>query len=602
VKEHASLLPPADRPFPNTYWVVPDRLLAGEHPAGFGQDIRERLERLHLAGIDTFFDLTEEGEEPEYGSLLPADVEYRRFPIGDQGVPLNVNEARALLTAIQDALARQRRVYLHCRAGIGRTGLAVGCLLAEESGDGKKALARLNELWPQSARATQWPRIPQTPEQADYIRHWPRLRTLASAPSAVSIPPGSIPKERENSALIPTPTGPLIVPELASDDAAGCVLSVIIPTYNEALNVEELLRRLRNVLNPALPGAYELILVDDDSPDRTWELAQRLAHDRPALRVMRRTGERGLASAVVRGWQVSRGSYLCAIDADLQHPPGAIVELFALMKRGADMAVASRHVEGGGVSDWSIARRIVSRAAQLIGLIVLPSVVGRVSDPMSGYFMIRRSAIGGMELSPLGYKILIEVLARGRFPWVGEVPYTFVERAHGGSKATARVYLDYLRHLTRLRFSRLPFNRFARFAIVGLSGVVVDMGLLFLLSDPTMLGWGLTRSKLIAAEAAIVNNFSWNDAWTFRDLSVHQRGFAQRLRRFGKFQLICLAGVLLNTLLLNLQFNLLHMNRYIANAIAIAAVTGWNFWLNLKLSWRVASPTHETAPSASRIP
>jgi hypothetical protein len=178
VKEPSPLLPPADRPFPNTYWVFPDRLLAGEHPGGFGQDISGRLERLHLAGIDAFFDLTEEVEERAYDSLLPADAEYRRFPIGDRGVPLNVKETRALLTAIQDALTRQRRVYLHCRAGIGRTGLVVGCLLAEEIGDGRKALARLNKLWPQSARAAQWPRIPQTPDQADYIRHWLRLRRL----------------------------------------------------------------------------------------------------------------------------------------------------------------------------------------------------------------------------------------------------------------------------------------------------------------------------------------------------------------------------------------------------------------------------------------
>jgi dolichol-phosphate mannosyltransferase len=205
--------------------------------------------------------------------------------------------------------------------------------------------------------------------------------------------------------------------------------------------------------------------------------------------------------------------------------------------------------------------------------------------------MIRRGAIESVELNPLGYKILIEVLARGRFPWIGEVPYVFHERTQGGSKATAGVYLDYLRHLVRLRTSGLPFNRFLRFAVVGLSGVVVDMGLLFLLSDPTMLGWGLTRSKLIAAETAIVNNFLWNDAWTFGDMSAHQQGFRPRLRRFGKFQLICLAGVALNTVLLNLQFNFLHMNRYVANAVAIAAVTGWNFWLNLKLSWRgVAGP------------
>ena len=376
VIEHASLIPPADRPFPNTYWVFPDRLLAGEHPAGFGQDVRERLERLHIAGIDAFFDLTEEGEEPEYRCLLPAGVEYRRFPMGDQGVPLNVSDARALLTAIQDALARQCRVYLHCRAGIGRTGLVVGCLLAEESGDGKKALAKLNDLWPQSARAAHWPRIPQTREQADYVRQWPRLRSLASAPSAASIP-----TESENPALLPTPTGPLIVPELAADDAAGCVLSVIIPTYNEALNVEELLRRLGNVLNPALPGAYELIVVDDDSPDRTWEVALAMARGYPAVRVLRRSGERGLASAVVRGWQAARGRYLCVIDADLQHPPEITVELVKLMERGADMAVSSRHVLGGGVSDWSVARRIVSRAAQIVGLVVLPAVVGRVSDP-----------------------------------------------------------------------------------------------------------------------------------------------------------------------------------------------------------------------------
>jgi dolichol-phosphate mannosyltransferase len=367
-------------------------------------------------------------------------------------------------------------------------------------------------------------------------------------------------------------------------------LSVVIPTFNEAPNVGELVGRLTEALDPLLHGAYELIIVDDDSPDRTWELAQRLALDYPALRVIRRTAERGLASAVVRGWQASRGAYLCAIDADLQHPPGVITELYTLMERGADMAVASRHVEGGGVSDWSIARRVVSRAAQFIGLLVLPGVVGRVSDPMSGYFMIRRGAIEGVELHPLGYKILIEVLARGRFAWIGEVPYVFSERALGGSKATMGVYLDYLRHLIRLRLSVAPFNRFVRFAAVGLSGVIVDMGLLYLLSDPTTLGWGLTRSKLIAAETAIVNNFFWNDIWTFGDRSALQSGLKARLRRFGSFQLICLAGVALNTLLLNLQFNLLGMNRYIANAVAIAVVTGWNFWLNSRLSWDIADP------------
>ncbi len=398
-------------------------------------------------------------------------------------------------------------------------------------------------------------------------------------------------------AALAVPEGALVVAPQDPKSAGGMLLSVIVPTFNEALNIANLVGQLTRVLGERFGERYEIIVVDDNSPDRTWELAESLVADSPGLRVMRRDAESGLSTAVIRGWQAARGEVLCVIDADLQHPPGIVVELYRLMERGADMAVASRHVEGGGVSDWSILRRIVSRTAQLIGLIVLPGVVGRVSDPMSGYFMIRRSAIQGVALSPLGYKILIEVLARGRFPWIGEVPYVFHERTQGGSKATARVYLDYLRHLLRLRTAGLPFNRFFRFAAVGLSGVVVDMGLLFLLSDPTMLGWGLTRSKLIAAEMAIVNNFAWNDAWTFGDVSARQRGLRQRLRRFGKFQLICLAGVVLNTLLLNFQFNLLHMNRYLANAVAIAAVTGWNFWLNLKLSWRVAQP----APAEAQV-
>lgn len=583
-----------DRPFPNSYWVLPGRLLAGEHPAGdFSDGTAFRLRRLHLAGIDVYFDLTEEGELADYRPLLPAGTEYLRFPIGDMGVPFNVAVTRELLVAIRAALDRQRGVYVHCRAGIGRTGLIIGCLLAEEERDGKTALKRLNQLWLQSGRAASYPRIPQTAEQANYVRHWPRLSTVSPAP----LPEAPRPSTGAEPSSISAAEGPLVVCGTAPHREAY-VLSVVIPTFNEALNIEELVRRLCSVLDPALPSAYELIVVDDDSPDRTWEVALTLARAYPTVRVMRRTRERGLASAVVRGWQAARGRFLCVIDADLQHPPENTLELLKLMQRGADMAVASRHSLGGGVSDWSLTRRIVSRAAQLIGLIVLPGVVGRVSDPMSGYFMIRRTAIEGVELSPLGYKILIEVLARGSFPWIGEVPYVFHERSQGGSKANARVYFDYLRHLLRLRLSGLPYNRFLRFAIVGLSGVIVDMGLLFLLSDPTTLGWGLTRSKLIAAEMAIVNNFFWNDRWTFGDVSSHQRGLKPRLRRFGKFQLICLAGVILNTTLLNLQFNLLHMNRYVANAIAIAVVTGWNFWLNLKLSWRIASPSDRRVPPA----
>jgi dolichol-phosphate mannosyltransferase len=136
----------------------------------------------------------------------------------------------------------------------------------------------------------------------------------------------------------------------------------------------------------------------------------------------------------------------------------------------------------------------------------------------------------------------------------------------------------------------LPSSRFVRFAVVGLSGVVVDMLLLYGLSDAAMLGWGLTRSKLLASEAAMLNNFVWNDAWTFRDLAADQTRLGPRLKRLGKFNAICAVGIVLSVLLLNLQVNLMHLHRYLANAIAIAIVTAWNYILNLKLSWRTRAP------------
>lgn len=389
------------------------------------------------------------------------------------------------------------------------------------------------------------------------------------------------------------PSGPLRIPAL--EERKDITLSLVIPTYNEGKNVEAIVDQLSSLLDAALPEAYELILVDDDSPDRTWELAQSLTPDYPQLRVMRRQEERGLSTAVIRGWQVAQGEILGVIDGDLQHPPEVLLNLLTAIA-SADLAVASRNAEGGGVSDWSPARRFLSRGAQTLGLLVLPNVVGRVSDPMSGYFMVRRKAIAEQTLNPLGYKILLEVLGRGQIQTVAEVGYVFQERQEGESKVTWKQYVEYLMHLVRLRLGstrsqglrqQVPFQRFIRFGLVGLSGVFVDMAIFYLLSDPASLGWGITRSKIIASEVAIVNNFLWNDRWTFGDISSRQKGRRQRIRRFLKFNLVCVAGLILNVLLLNALYNALGINRYLANLVAIAAVTLWNFWLNLKLNWRV---------------
>lgn len=356
------------------------------------------------------------------------------------------------------------------------------------------------------------------------------------------------------SSLLPVKPGSLQIPKLPPVSQASCeravFFSLVIPTYNEAKNIKTIVTLLSHLLDQALPGDYELIVVDDDSPDRTWELAQAMTSNYPQLRVLRRQGERGLSTAVIRGWQASTAQVLGVIDGDLQHPPEVLLQLLAAIEKGADLAVASRHSEGGGVSTWSLSRRILSRGAQILALTILPRVVSRVSDPMSGYFLLQRSAIAGRNLNPLGYKILIEAIARGDIHRIAEVGYVFRERQKGESKVTWRQYVDYLRHLLRLRLSlgrvarlqlrlsQLPMGRLIRFGLVGLSGVFVDMTVLYLLHDTSGLGWGLTRSKVVAAELAIVNNFLWNDRWTFGDLSSRQRGWRKRLMRLLKFNLV----------------------------------------------------------------
>ncbi|GAB1538183.1 glycosyltransferase [Scytonema sp. NUACC21] len=403
------------------------------------------------------------------------------------------------------------------------------------------------------------------------------------------------------NSLLLEPTGPLRISELPPQSLGigePILFSLVIPTYNEAANIKKIIGILNNLLDEFIPGNYELIVVDDNSPDGTWDIAQSLMREYSQLRVMRRQHEKGLSTAVIRGWQVARGEILGVIDGDLQHPPHVLSQLIDAIERGSDLAVASRHVDGGGVSKWSFIRRFLSRGAQVLGLIILPGVLGRVSDPMSGYFIVRRNCLAGQTLNPVGYKILLEVIGRGSVGQIAEVGYIFRERKEGESKVGWKHYLDYLHHLIRLRLSTgrlgrfsqhlgFPIGRFIRFGLVGFSGVFVDMTLLYLLSDPTTLDLPLTLSKMIAGEIAIFNNFLWNDIWTFADVSSQQNQWRQRVLRFLKFNIICLAGLTLNVLVLKLVFTFIIPNRYIANLIAIAVATIWNFWVNLKLSWRV---------------
>jgi dolichol-phosphate mannosyltransferase len=208
------------------------------------------------------------------------------------------------------------------------------------------------------------------------------------------------------------------------------------------------------VLDRALGNDYEVIVVDDDSPDGTAELALRAAAAYPNLRVVRRTGERGLARAVIRGWQIAGGEILGTVNADFQHPPAVLERMLAQMD-GADLVVASRFAAGGGLGDWAMHRRINSHVAHGLGRILLPQAFGRTSDPLSGCYIFRRDAIAEVELHPLGFKSLMEILVRGRFSRVREVSYEMRARQRGSSKLRMRHWFDYLFHLLRLRAAAL---------------------------------------------------------------------------------------------------------------------------------------------------
>ncbi len=240
------------------------------------------------------------------------------------------------------------------------------------------------------------------------------------------------------------------------------LLSLVIPTYNESRGLESLIGRIFAALERNALSA-EVIVVDDNSPDGTGELAEELARRHP-LKVVHRSGKLGLSSAVLDGWAVAEGRVLGVMDADLSHDPEILPDMLAsITEGGAEVAVGSRYIPGGGLGNWPWFRRVTSKTAVLMGRPICP-----VHDVTSGYLMFRRSVIQGVQLDPIGFKIGLEVLVRGRYRTFTEVPYTFTDRAAGKSKFGLHEIRNYLVQLIRLawhwlgtrpRRERVPYLR-----------------------------------------------------------------------------------------------------------------------------------------------
>jgi dolichol-phosphate mannosyltransferase len=367
--------------------------------------------------------------------------------------------------------------------------------------------------------------------------------------------------------------------------------SLVVPTFNERDNLIPLVERVQKTLSGR---AYELIIVDDDSPDKTWHVAEEMARQDSRLRVIRRQGERGLATAVVAGWKVARGTILGVMDGDLQYPPEFLPQLLNRLEgMGADLAVASRYVSGATVVQWSLLRKINSWGARLLTRLALPSVSNEIQDPGAGCFVMQRRVINNVELRPIGYKILLEVLARGHYNTVVEMPHDYQGRKEGQSKLDVRQHIAFLSHLRRLSSETGEFRRLMRCFVVELSGVCLALGSLLVLRE--VYGLHYLYAASIATECAIANNYFWNEVWTFADKT--DGTLLHRLKRFLKFNKICVGGALLTLGALWVLTETAGIYYLVSALAGFGAAIVWNHNFHVKDTW----VTRQAQPSPSSL-
>jgi dolichol-phosphate mannosyltransferase len=349
-------------------------------------------------------------------------------------------------------------------------------------------------------------------------------------------------------------------------------VTVVIPTYREAENLRTLVPDISAVLTgSAIP--HEIIVVDDNSSDGTIELLETLRASHP-VRLIVRTNERGLSSAVLRGFDEATGDILVCMDGDHSHPPDVLPHLVEAVERHADFVIGSRYVEGGSTQEgWGVFRWLNSRFATL-----LARPFTRVRDPMSGFFALRRTLYAASrDLNPVGYKIGLELIVKCDPQEVLEIPINFANRKSGESKLNLKEQLAYMRHLQRLFLYkyRTPYQ-FACYSLVGALGTIVDLGILWVLLAVTH---HFPVSRAFSIWVAMTFNFALNRRLTFRG-----RGYKKSLlAQYWRFCLSCLGGAAVSFGLSNLFYFQVGMfvGRPLVSSLAgVAAGTCFNFFLS----------------------
>jgi dolichol-phosphate mannosyltransferase len=369
-------------------------------------------------------------------------------------------------------------------------------------------------------------------------------------------------------------------------------LTIVIPTYKEAANLAPLTERIFNATHSA-GISTELIFVDDDSQDGTEAKCKELTSNYN-VRLIVRKGVRGLATAVVDGLKEARGRFLLSMDADLSHPPETIPEMFRLLKEGAEFVLGSRYIKGGGVEEgWGIPRWINSKVATVLALPLTP-----VRDALSGFFALPRTTfLKATELSPLGYKIALELLVKARPQRIVEVPITFEKRKFGKSKLSLRVQVQYLRHLRRLYRYRYPLlSEMLHFLFVGGLGFLVDFSLYYEMQ--TVFGLHHLIARMISFVCAATHNWFLNRNYTFV--------YGRQQRPLGQWALylgIVATGLVLSVgtyTVLTTSTLLFADRRYSAFIIGVALTTAFNFFAARFYVFRHISPELNALPRGAR--
>ena len=354
-------------------------------------------------------------------------------------------------------------------------------------------------------------------------------------------------------------------------------LSVIIPTKNEADNVEPLLKRL----GVALAGIeWEAIFVDDSSTDGTPDLLTKIAQSDRRVRLIRRIGRRGLASAVVEGALASTTPIVAVIDADLQHDEKILPNLYrAIADGGHELAIGTRYAANGSTGEWAADRLKISRFATALAS---PIMKTRLSDPMSGFFAVRRDVLleAAPKLSTVGYKILLDLVASHPRPLkVAEVGYTFGTRLHGESKLDEMVALEYLELLLDKAVGRFVPVKLVQFGAIGMLGVGVHLALLYLTLN--LIGAAFATSQAVAVIGAMTFNFALNNKFTYRDQQL--KGFAWVGGLFS-FYLVCSLGAVANVGIGSLVYEQFH-GWWIAGIAGAIVGSVWNYVASGWLTW-----------------